>query len=678
MKGNVITATTARPTLPLSLLRLSPSNVRRSAPSGIESLASTIKSVGLIENVVVIHDAENPGGFEVIVGGRRLRALQLLLANGEIDADYPVPYALRDASEATAVSLIENTAREAMHPADEFDAFTKLTTENKTIDQIADAFGVTALVVERRLMLAKASPALVALFREDKLTTDQLIALCSTDDHALQESTWANASSWNRSPDALRRMVIREEIDAADDSRVAFIGGLAAFEAAGGVVRRDLFSGDGNGGFIRDVALLDKLVADKLETEAAQVRTEGWGWVEVLCDFNHQTFNRFGRIQPEPGELTTEDAATIADLDTEATTLQAEQQAMEEGTDEYTDAESERIDQIDTRLEAISDVIEAIQGENSAYSEAAKQHAGVWIVFDLNRIRIERGLVKTEDRKALAEATSSAVAGGRETKAAGRKDNAFSDALRRSLLGRRNHAVQIATARNPRVAKVLLAVQMVNLTRSDRFYGGNNEGAPCDLSLRDGYEGTRTNHTPMGDDAEQLRDQLETGLDVLVGKLPQKQNELWDVLATKTDAELDAIIAYGIGASVSVLDTHRGLTAKLLDALSFDVSHHVCMTADNYFNRIPKALILDSLKEASLDHDRATMEKMKRGELAAEAERRIRAAEAGWVPKLIRSPAPKVAKVVPAKAEGKKAEKPAAKKAAAKAAPKAKAAKSKG
>lgn len=684
MNGNSVPTTTAN-TLPLSALRLSPSNVRKCSRGSIEAMAASIRSLAIIHNLAVIPDTENPGGFEVIVGGRRLRALHLLREQGAISDDYPVPCVVRDASEATAVSLAENVQREAMHPADEFDAFTKLTTEGRTIDQIADAFGVTPLVVERRLLLANAASSLVAEFRDGKLTTDQMIALCSTDDHALQESAWANAPSYNRTPEHLRRLVTRGEIDAGQDRRVAFIGGLVAFEAAGGEVRRDLFSADGNGGFIRDVALLEKLVADKLEAVAVTVRAEGWGWVEVLTEFDHQTYYRLGRVHPSVGVLSEADEVTVAGLVAEADQLRAEQQKLMDSPDEYSEEESDRIDTIEERLEALSEQIAGIEGANAVFTDDAKQHAGAWVVLDRDSIRIERGLVKTEDRKALSQATGSEVDGGRETKAAGRKDNAYSDALRRSLLGRRNHAVQVATARNPRVAKVLLAVQMVNMVRAERFYhGSGNDGAPCDLSLRDGYEGTRTNHPVTGQDADELREQLAIGLnDVLAVKLPQKQSELWDVLAKATDAELDALIACGVGASVSVVDTHRGLTAKLLDALSFDVSHHVCMTADNYFNRIPKPLTLDALKEAGLDHERPALEKMKRGELATEAERRIRAIDSGWVPKLIRTPAPKVAKATPAKAESAKAKKaPAGKKpnakAAAKAAPKATAAKSKG
>jgi hypothetical protein len=53
---------------------------------------------------------------------------------------------------------------------------------------------------------------------------------------------------------------------------------LAAYEAAGGYVRRDLFSDDENAGYIADAELLQKLVAQKLDATAAEVQAEGWGW----------------------------------------------------------------------------------------------------------------------------------------------------------------------------------------------------------------------------------------------------------------------------------------------------------------------------------------------------------------------------------------------------------------
>ena len=69
----------------------------------------------------------------------------------------------------------------------------------------------------------------------------------------------------------------------AVDKRARFIG-VEAYEAAGGTVLRDLFQGD-DGGWLQDVGLVDRLVAERLEREAEAIRAEGWHWIEVAPDF---------------------------------------------------------------------------------------------------------------------------------------------------------------------------------------------------------------------------------------------------------------------------------------------------------------------------------------------------------------------------------------------------------
>lgn len=653
MKGNTATHSESRPTLPLSALVLSPDNARKLRRSeSIESLAASIRVMGLIHNLVVV-PALTKGKYEVVAGGRRLLAQQLRLERGEIDGNEPIPYDLRERDQATAVSLAENVEREQMHPADEFAAFARLSAEGMSIDRIADAFGVTPLVVERRLALANASPALLDLFRADEISTDQMIALCTIDDHARQDAVWQNAPTWNRDARSLRRMVLDSEIDASRDPRVAFIGGVEGYKNAGGELRRDLFTNNENAGFIADESLLERLVADKLEAKAVQLRAEGWGWVEIHPSFDWQAFNRFGRLEAKARKLPAEAKVQVDALQAKLTELLQERDTLTQ-LDELTDEQDKRSEAIDGDIEGVQQQITDLKAQHAGYSAEAKALAGAWVTISDAHLRVERGLVKPEDRKAVTKDAAVEVSGGRETKPAGRKNgDALSDALRRSLLGRRNRAAQLAVAGDVRVAKILLAVQMVNLVGA-RGWRVGGDYVPSDLSLRDG-SGTRTHHPIQGEDAEALGEQLDAKLEAVGGKLPKKDGELWNALADKTDAELDAIIACGVAASVSLANGHTSVTAKLLDALAFDVASHVQVTADNYFSRVSKPLILAALKEAGLDHDREQLEKLKKGALASEAERRLREADSRWVPKLIRTPAPKAGAAVVAKTAAKKA-----------------------
>jgi ParB family chromosome partitioning protein len=135
----------------------------------------------------------------VVAGDRRLTALKLLAKKKRIAADFEVPCLLVPDASARTISLAENLLREQMHPADQFEAFAALVKEGRSIEDIAADFGVSPLVVQRRLKLANVSPRLLADYRAGAVTLEQLMALTITDDHAAQEAAFYGAPEWQRS-----------------------------------------------------------------------------------------------------------------------------------------------------------------------------------------------------------------------------------------------------------------------------------------------------------------------------------------------------------------------------------------------------------------------------------------------------------------------------------------------
>ena len=107
--------------IPLSKLVLSPGNVRKTPPSPAAEaeLKASIKARGLKQNLVVHPSSDEKGIHAVTAGGRRLKALQELAAEGAIPADFTLPCLVEAPDEALETSLMENTIRAAMHPADE-------------------------------------------------------------------------------------------------------------------------------------------------------------------------------------------------------------------------------------------------------------------------------------------------------------------------------------------------------------------------------------------------------------------------------------------------------------------------------------------------------------------------------------------------------------------------------
>jgi ParB family chromosome partitioning protein len=166
-----------------------------------------------------------------------------------------------------------------MHPADQFTAFQQLVSAGLGFEEIAARFGLTPTTVRQRLKLANVAPRLFELYRADEINLDQLMALAVTDDHAAQERVWDSAQEWQRNPNTLRRGLTETMVDAASDPRARFVG-IDAYINAGGLIDRDLFQPE-HEGYLTDTAKLDRLVAEKLESLAAEVRGEGWKWVEI-------------------------------------------------------------------------------------------------------------------------------------------------------------------------------------------------------------------------------------------------------------------------------------------------------------------------------------------------------------------------------------------------------------
>ncbi|MCG2605023.1 MAG: ParB/RepB/Spo0J family partition protein, partial [Achromobacter sp.] len=284
--------------VPLSKLSLSPRNARKTGGDDVADMAASIAAGGLLQNLVVVDGAD---GFEVIAGGRRLKALQQLAAEGRLPPDLlsdGVPCRRLTDEEAIEASTAENTIRVPMHPADQFEAFKAMVDAGKSITDVAAHFSISEVVVRQRLKLANVHPQLVQAYREEQATLEQLQALAVTDDHVAQLEVWSKARDhWERDPRNLRQKLTAREIPSTD-ARVLFVG-LDAYEAAGGAVRCDLFS-KRDEAFLADEKLLDRLVAERAALLVAKVQTEGWAWVEFREHLDYNGLAEFARHPIEP------------------------------------------------------------------------------------------------------------------------------------------------------------------------------------------------------------------------------------------------------------------------------------------------------------------------------------------------------------------------------------------
>src|SRR5580700_6168883 len=372
--------------IPFNKLVLSQSNVRRvKAGVSIEQLAESIAQRTLLQSLsvraVVDADGQETGMFEVPAGGRRYRALELLVKQKRMSKTQAVPCVVREGGIAEDDSLAENDERVGLHPLDQFRAFKTLSDTGLSEEDIAARHFVTPAIVKQRLRLASVSPKLHEVYAEDGMALEQVMAFSVAADQARQEQVWENVSRSGYDEPYRTRRSLTEDTVRASDRRARFVG-LGAYEQAGGGVLRDLFEHD-DGGWLQDVSLLDRLVTEKLKAEAETIATEGWKWISVAVDFPHGHSDGLRELEGKPADLTGDEQATIDALNAEHAKLEFDHQDADELPDE-----------VDQRLGEIEAARVPFEERSVVYDPAEIARAGVFVSIDSKgRLSVDLGYV---------------------------------------------------------------------------------------------------------------------------------------------------------------------------------------------------------------------------------------------------------------------------------------------
>ncbi|MBV9063603.1 MAG: ParB/RepB/Spo0J family partition protein, partial [Alphaproteobacteria bacterium] len=439
--------------IPLCQLRRSKQNVRKTDRlADIEQLAANIQANGLLENLVVqpvqANGREHPV-YDVVAGGRRLAALKLLAKRNRIDRDTPVPCLIKsNGASATEISLSENFIRVPPHPADQFEAFAELARQKLSIPDIAGRFGISETFVAQRLKLASVSPRLIAEYRAGATTLDQLTAFTLSDSHPLQEEIWFERGFPEMPAHAIRRLLTSTQVPGSDP-RARFVG-AKAYEAAGGIVVRDLFDAEDDG-YFSDSQLLDRLVHEKLAQEAQDVLQEGWQWMEILADADLSLLSRFGRAETVQTEMSEAEQSQLSKLAERYDELVA---ALEEGDDTH-----------GAEIDRLSEEMAALEGRTVSWSAEAKAQAGVIVTLGHSgEIEIHRGLLKLgqHGNGGLQEDAA------KRSKKSGNGKGSYPDAVLLDLSAHRTAALRELMAQQPEIAKLALLHALV----SRLFYPG--------------------------------------------------------------------------------------------------------------------------------------------------------------------------------------------------------------
>lgn len=594
-------------TKPLNLLYISDKNVRKHRTrEGIPELAALIRSQGLLQRLSISDDGV--GRFPVEAGGRRLEAFWHLRDEGHIPQDYPIDCTLNEPERASEISLAENSGRAPMHAADEFEAFAKLITDGLTVPQVASRFGVTPLTVERRLVLSKLAPRFIKLFREDKATLDQLMALSLTDDHALQCAAWDSLSDWNRSAHNIKSQVVNDEVQSND--MLALFVGIDAYIEAGGAVRRDLFADDGKC-WLQDGALVAKLAQDRLRAAAEAEKEAGWSWVEAHLSVSHSELHRFEQERPKPRKMTRDEAegmAAVTAIADEARMTIANISSRIKGADVQGKADMRAVlAQAEQDSVNIREVLSLLHASLAVFSAKQLATCGVMVSIKGNgALSITRGLMRPEDRKALNKAAvadlkkaGKAIPENLQKPVKGARAT-FSERLMHDLTAHKTAALQATLMDNAHVALALVVHSMAMPIFAGRTMHG---GSPLQLTV------SLTNRTQLTSRASEYESSpaaaaLEAAMSQWGDRFPGGGPEVaYRWLLAQDDSVLLDLLAFCAAHSLDAMHgrerTRYGMTDALVDSLDLDMADWWTPTPAKYLDSVSKAQVIEAVTEAA-------------------------------------------------------------------------------
>ncbi|MAT94144.1 MAG: hypothetical protein CME59_16305 [Halioglobus sp.] len=566
--------------IPLSQLTVSKRNVRKTAPDreAHKRLMASIVSQGVLQNLVVVPEGRNT--FGVVAGGRRLRALKELAKNNTLPADYAVACQVKDKdADITEISLAENVGQEAMHPADQFEAFADLVGQGVPVEDIAARFGVTRRVVEKRLSLGRVAPALLDAYREGGLTLECLMAFTVSDDHERQLACYRELSGrlW---PHAVKSWLLGEAVDARRGIG-AFVG-KAAYLKAGGAGAGDLFE---DTFYLCDSALVCELAQTKLARAAKKLAKaeSGWLWVEPAMD-RHQATEGLRQLHAEHVGVPVELAQEIEALD---------QQIAAWGDLYYDDELAEGFEDEDSFYAAIeaahakAGALEERRDDYLQFTPEQMGYSGCIVTFDNDgKLDVLKGWARKADlpRQTGNEDTGNAGAGG-DAPEKGRAG--LSQALVNDLGQYRQQATKATLLGKPAVALDVLHYSLCVQVLSDSVWEGKTL---LDANFTVVASESSRGDTGAGRAFDALADRSGLSLDWLC--LEDAAARFTAFIALPKKAR-DKLVAFAVAQILRIGVRGQPEQDTLVELLSVDFPGYWRPDADNYFGRLTKPQLLE-------------------------------------------------------------------------------------
>ncbi|PLK22692.1 chromosome partitioning protein ParB [Porphyrobacter sp. TH134] len=273
--------------IPLGQLSVAAINMRRGRKvPDVSDILPSIRARGVLSPLFVrraacpAREKGAPDHFEILAGKRRYFAS--LEAARELGEDRSLPCIVlgpQDDAEALEISMIENLLREEPDEVTQWESFTRLVREGRSIEDIAATFALTELKVKRILALGNLLPRIREAYRSEAIdaATIRHLTLASK----AQQTAWL-ALFEDAEAHAPRGSQLKAWLFGG--ASIATAVALFDLETYAGMVVTDLF---GEEGYFADADAFWAAQLAAVEARKAAYLADGWADVVIVPVTGH-------------------------------------------------------------------------------------------------------------------------------------------------------------------------------------------------------------------------------------------------------------------------------------------------------------------------------------------------------------------------------------------------------
>lgn len=261
--------------IPLDRLSVSKANMRSGKkPPDISDILPSIIKRGVISPLFVRPNC-NAGHFEIVAGKRRYFASLEAARQGQDGVTLPcITLGEGDDAEALEISMIENMLRQSPDQVTQWESYTRLVKEGRSVEDIAATFALTELQVKRILALGNLLPRIREAFRTEEIDagTVKHLTLATKAQQKAWLALFEDADGYAPRGSQLKAWLF----GGASIATSAALFDLAEFD---GQIVKDLF---GDEGFFTDADQFWAAQTAEIERRKAAYLEDGWSAVEIV------------------------------------------------------------------------------------------------------------------------------------------------------------------------------------------------------------------------------------------------------------------------------------------------------------------------------------------------------------------------------------------------------------